>query len=411
MKRTGTGRVTSALVIATILAAGSVDRAAWADVFRIELDYMVEGGANGHSHQPTSAEIAAVVQMFACQGHTLIVDVDDALTHYDVLVDDPENGAFFSYDDVPNSFGKLKNDNFDHNGQPRWHYCIFGHQYDTGSGPGSSGIAELSGDDLLVSLGAFANEIGTPFDRASTLAHEFGHNLGLTHCGNMDCDETGPFALNVASVMSYFYQLRGVATNLVCQGLAPEEVRFRDLDYSHGTMCTLDEAVLSEALGTHMASADWDCSGAVSGIVSQDLNAGSSGGWCGNGGSLQVLSDYDEWANIQDGAAIARGSALENLEIVTCITSEETTRLARGACAQPSLVSEPCDSNGTIYMSPAGGPFSEGTCIDPCRTLADAVDIVTTGGIVFITPGSYSGGGVIVTKEVELRSVGTATIQ
>jgi len=32
---------------------------------------------------------------------------------------------------------------------------------------GSSGLAETGGDDLIVTLGTFTGQIGTPFDRAS----------------------------------------------------------------------------------------------------------------------------------------------------------------------------------------------------------------------------------------------------
>jgi len=36
---------------------------------------------------------------------------------------------------------------------------------------------------------------------------------------------------------------------------------FKNLDFSHGTMCMLDEAALDEELGTGMRSVDWDCNG------------------------------------------------------------------------------------------------------------------------------------------------------
>ncbi|MFN0009040.1 MAG: hypothetical protein ACKVXR_14150, partial [Planctomycetota bacterium] len=45
-----------------------------AATFRVEIDYM-DGGSTGHSHEPSSSVIQAVQQMFACHGHTLIVDV------------------------------------------------------------------------------------------------------------------------------------------------------------------------------------------------------------------------------------------------------------------------------------------------------------------------------------------------
>ena len=71
------------------------------------------------------------------------------------------------------------------------HYCIFGHDHEGANCQvtGNSGLAETPGNDLVVTLGQFTNQVGTPFDRAATLAHEFGHNLGLTHCGANDPGE------------------------------------------------------------------------------------------------------------------------------------------------------------------------------------------------------------------------------
>ena len=172
-----------AAVVAILLGADP----ATAATFRIEIDYMVDTSPGGHSHMPTQQELDAVIEMFACQGHTLIIELSDAIPHHDVLRRNPDNDALFSYDGEDASFGSLKAEYFDHAGEGGWHYCIFGHQYegidDDGNyfDSGSSGIAELNGDDLLVTMGTFTGQIGTSFDRASTLAHEFGHNLGLTH--------------------------------------------------------------------------------------------------------------------------------------------------------------------------------------------------------------------------------------
>ena len=238
-----------------------------ADTFNIEIDYMVDDGIGGHSHRPNPEEIDAVVQMFACQGHTLNVEVDDVLPHYTQLRNDPDNcGNTFDYSGKNASFGKLKQDYFDHAGEGGWHYCIFVHFIEDNycNVTDSSGRAEIGGDDFVVSLGDFDGYIGTPWDRAATLAHEFGHNLGLYHCGadhpcgNPDDDPSrrGPRPLNLPSIMSYFYQLKGVRTNLECQRLVrPGLGLFKDLDYSHGNMCTLNEAALDEPRGTGMRTA------------------------------------------------------------------------------------------------------------------------------------------------------------
>ncbi len=90
---------------------------------------MVLTGQGGHSHQPTAAEINAVVQMFACHGWTLNVVIDDKIPHHDELKRDPGNASnFFGYSGTTDSFGRLKSTWFDNTGGG-WHYCIFGHQY------------------------------------------------------------------------------------------------------------------------------------------------------------------------------------------------------------------------------------------------------------------------------------------
>jgi hypothetical protein len=112
-------------------------------VLNIEIDYMVDAT---HSHQPQPAEIAAVVQMFACHGITLNVVVDEAIPHVNTIRCVNLTSNFWTCDD-PDSFLRIRNAHFGHAGLPGWHYCVFGHDYDNGSGTGSSGIAELPGSN------------------------------------------------------------------------------------------------------------------------------------------------------------------------------------------------------------------------------------------------------------------------
>ena len=334
-KRTAQAGLTARIVLSamTFLPAVLAAMDARADVFNIEIDYMVDSGIGGHSHRPSNQEIDAVIQMFACQGHTLNVIVDDELPHYTQLRNDPDDCRnTFDYSGTNASFGRLKQDYFDHAGEGGWHYCIFVHFIEDSACnfTDSSGRAEIGGDDLIVSLGDFDGDIGTPWDRAATLAHEFGHNLGLYHCGaaapcgNPDNDPStiGPRPLNLASIMSYFYQLRGVRANLECQGLAHEGLSlFKNLDYSHGTMCTLDEAALDEAFGVGLRSVDWNCNGTIGGVVAHDLNDDSDG-WCGAVSGLQTLQDFDEWANIHDSAR-DRSARVDRLPVSQCVTARE----------------------------------------------------------------------------------------
>ena len=62
----------------------------------------------------------------------------------------------------------------------------------------------MNGDDLIVSLYC----AGSDGNVANTILHEVGHNLGLRHGGNVDCN----YKPNYNSVMNYRYQFPGVNT-------------------------------------------------------------------------------------------------------------------------------------------------------------------------------------------------------
>lgn len=366
-----------------------------ADNFYIEIDYMV----GAHSHQPSAAVINAVVQMFACEGHTLTIVVDDALAHTNVLVRNPDNctQSLFTYNGT-NSYGAIKSANFDRAGNPEpWHYCIFAHQYEdnTCSTTGSSGLAN-AGEDFIVTLGSFSGQVGTLFDQAATLAHEFGHNLGLSHCGTQNCgsgtgdpDYVGPYVSNMPSVMSYRYQLAGVEFNMLCNGLTFDLALFKNLDYSHGRMCTLNEDSVNEINGTVMVSTDWDCDGTLEAAIAWDTNAN---GFCSGGGNRTFVSDYNEWANLSDGAVLFAGRS--DLPEYSCITAEEweivQNQMARGgACGQPALTTESCLSGENMYIGPLN--FVEaGTCNFPYDNVQQAHDAAPNNSRFYFKPGDYN---------------------
>lgn len=375
-----------------------------ADNFYIEIDYMV-GGTPNHSHQPSQAVIDAVVQMFACQGHTLTIVVDDQLTHVNVLVRDPNDcdASLFSYNGT-NSYGAIKAANFDRaaNANP-WHYCIFAHQYEDGNcnTTTSSGLAN-SGEDFIVTLGAFSGQTGTLFDQAATLAHEFGHNLGLSHCGSQYCgsdtadpDYVGPYVSNMPSVMSYRYQLSGVKFNMLCNGLTFDLALFKDIDYSHGRMCALDEDALNEVAGTQMISTDWDCDGTLEASIAWNTN---NNNFCDSGGNRTIVTDYNEWANLVDGAAIPAN--MRSNEEYTCITAEEWNIIQNqmamrgGSCGQPTLATENCLSGENMYV----GDFffvEAGTCIFPYDSVQQAHNAAPNNSRFYIKPGTYNEAGVV----------------
>ena len=394
----------SALITVSLFWA-AVGRAA--TVMNIEIDYMVL--TNGHSHRPQASEVAAVVQMFACHGITLNIVISDALPHVNVMQRNA-SGSFFGNSST-SGFLWYKNNYFDHNGQAGWHYCIFGHQYqDTDfTTTTSSGLGENGGDDFVVTLGAFTGQIGTPFDRASTLAHEFGHNLTLSH------GQSGDYQPNKPSIMSYFYQLRGVRTAMLDFGLTTEAVGlFKEMDYSEGRMIALNELALSEARGTGMTPVDWNCNGTISGNASVSLD--SSRNWC-SATSLDrtVLADVNEWASLTDNTSGFKAVDLSKAPEVRCITAEEARKFeSQFVSSQPSVVSEPCISAKMIYLTPGALPAGNGTGGSPYTMVGLAHAAATSGSHLIFLPGTYSidTGPVILNKPMTLFSpVGTTVIK
>ena len=384
-----------------------------ATVMNIEIDYMEVSG--GHSHKPQPAEIAAVVQMFACRGITLNIVVDQSIPHYNVMPRDPNNlNNFFGYSDVPSSFGNLRDLYFNHKGQAGWHYCIFGHQYmaDTGATTSSSGLGQNPGTYFVVTLGAFSGQIGTPFDRASTLAHEFGHTLGLVH------GAVGKYQPNKPSIMSYFYQLSGVRTALLDAGLStPQAVLLKEMDYSDGTMCTLNEMLLNEQFGSGMVSVDWDCNGTISGNVSQGID--DAGNWCTDPGSdRNILPDVNEWSIIQDTtASFSARSDTAPPRDVSCVTAEEMKSYQQRFTPnlpQPTLTTEPCISAKMIYLTPGALPAGSGTCSSPYTMLGLAQVLAPSGSHLFCLPGTYTldAGPVHLNKPMTIFcNIGTAVLK
>src|SRR6185295_13243210 len=125
-------------------------------------------------------------------------------------------------------YQNIKGANFATNRQGYFHYVLMPHRYNTNSG--SSGQAELPGNDLIVSLQCFL----TTNNVANTIMHELGHNLNLGHGGNEDCN----WKPNYNSVMNYRFQFPGVDTSCNAVGNSGET---NVLDYSRGTRIALNE--------------------------------------------------------------------------------------------------------------------------------------------------------------------------
>lgn len=214
-------------------------------------------------------------------------------------------------------------------------------QLSSGDG-GSSGVAWLGGRDFLITLGAWNLFFGNPTNpeitaehmenqtvnfQASTIMHEFGHNLGLRHGGDEDVN----FKPNYYSIMNYLYQLNGLSTisnnegdryeyeilrkngtNTLDDFFALTNNNFTStylMDYSHGEGDNLDQQALIESDGLRQPSGtsgvNWDITGIItSSPLSFNINAVWVLGYDIDGNIIYedddtaVFHDYNDWNNL-----------------------------------------------------------------------------------------------------------------
>jgi hypothetical protein len=181
------------------------------------------------------------------------------------------------------------------NRQGIFHYVVMAHWHT--SSLGSSGQAELPGNDLIVSLGCYVSTTNV----ANTIMHELGHNLNLQHGGNESCN----WKPNCNSVMNYRFQFPGIDTSCDALGNSGES---NVLDYSRGTRISLDENNLNESAGVCVCGAvpiDWNFSGSIQSGIAYDLNRSSEYPNAStavdnsfSAAALTTLNDYDDWAHV-----------------------------------------------------------------------------------------------------------------
>jgi hypothetical protein len=353
------------------LPAGDVKK----DIY-VELRFMEGGGfvsdpilgviVEPYDHAPPVhpvtglSAVEAVKSAFAREGVMLHVDeVGQALPHVQLLAGISDAPCQFAVDPVTGNptvnFYDYKGNPANHDPRRRlgYHYVVSGHSSCEGLEPDGSGVAEIPGNDLVVSMGGAryyveapsgflctsdadcdssqpytcvppgvcvtaAHQIQRYREWAGTLMHELGHNLGLCHGGVGDAtlqspcgNASGNFLPNHISSMNYNYQLAWIFHSVIPgDPLPPLRV-----DFSHGLEPTLDETKLDETVGLNITTEpfnrdftryicpdgsvraapasgpiDWNCDSLVEASVSADIN---------NDGSWTVLpAPGNEWANL-----------------------------------------------------------------------------------------------------------------
>ncbi len=296
------------------------------DIF-IEVDYM---NSSDEGITPRQEALAMVVEAFARQGISVHFDVGD-LYHQAPGISPSEmdlgGGNQVPYAisvglgraDLASDVYVYKQEHMDLARKQVFHYMFFGSSSNASGEAGSSGFAEVNGNDSLISLGNWGLNSQTTSQtnflintQATTVMHELGHNLGLRHGGF----ENRNFKPNYLSVMNYLYQLSGLdSPGTVDEGDRYLEEFFRGdtdcgeytlstianspysntfiIDYSYGSSAVIDEDSTHEDRGLYhpdSGSVDYNCNGSSSNRLDADIN--------GNGTLNELLEDYDDWGNI-----------------------------------------------------------------------------------------------------------------
>lgn len=259
----------------------------------IEYDWFDDAvGCAAHSHRVTPAIATQTAAAFAA----MPVANPDGSSGIDFIQDYGQGGLFTGGNLIADADGDIatgvngaefaayKAANFAANRFRVFHYAILPHTYAGGT---SSGQAELPGDDLIVSLYCASSTANV----RNTIVHEIGHNFGLRHGGNVNCN----YKPNYNSVMNYRYQFPGGDTNCTVAGDGLTS-------YSVGTRPNLDENALNENAGICGLSAgvpvDWNNNGMLQNPVIVDINSNDSGQVTTCGGTLTTLGDYNDLANL-----------------------------------------------------------------------------------------------------------------
>lgn len=245
--------------------------------------------------RPTDQALLLIEQCFA----SAPLPNPDGTTGVSMHIDRGQGGAFTGGEQLPGTpvfilfdadFNEYKAEHFDPRRKGYFHYCIFANRYGN-SNNGSSGFAEINGDDFTVTLSNYFSS----YNAAATFVHELGHNLNLRHGGF----ENRNYKPNFNSVMNYRYQFAGADTDgdLYGDGL---------IDYSSGTYLPIDESSIDEKVGVLGSPLDLNYNGIIEPVpYAANINCAYFTAECGSNGGGEcgdtvctTISDSDDWSRI-----------------------------------------------------------------------------------------------------------------
>lgn len=172
----------------------------------VEIDYMVHPTDPTKTRQPYAnlpSDVATIFEEDSGGDVAMTVLIDGAVDWHEVTC----FGGCSAFVTDGIDFYTVKSSNFSSSNperQPYFHYTLWAWRH-TDNSSGSSGLAEIWGNDLIVSLGGWSH---TQAQQRGTFIHELGHNLDLTHNGNGN--NNGNNSTVHESVMNYRYQIPGL---------------------------------------------------------------------------------------------------------------------------------------------------------------------------------------------------------
>ncbi len=298
------------------------------DIF-IEVDYMdsVDEGVT-----PREEALQKVVDAFAVQGIAVHFDVGDlydqapGINHAKFDLGGGNKVDFslgVTFDSLLNdnrmNFYDTKRSNMDYSRLPICHYMLMAYSQGADGSAGSGGVAELNGNDLIITLGNWglnSNDLASTNSlinfQSITIMHELGHNLGLMHGGDSDVN----YKPNYLSVMNYLYALNGLPTigdnegdryyfeyNIatgtnVCGEVLMTNPFYGDyenfkIDFSSSASGTMNESLVNEVDGLNRVGSgpvDFDCDGFTwTYVFDLDVNFSNT---------IEELTNYNDWKGI-----------------------------------------------------------------------------------------------------------------
>ncbi len=287
------------------------------DIF-VEVDWYT-GTVEGQfrDYRPTENGIQRIVDCFA---NSPIENPYGGAPGVNIHIDYGQGGAFTGGQQLPgdppvalsfdDDFNIVKSFFFDTRRKGYFHYTIFANRYNSADN-GSSGVAEINGDDFMVTLQTFNSD----YNMSQTFVHEIGHNLGIRHGGF----ENRNWKPNYNSVMNYRHQFPGSDINA-------DTIGDGVLDYSRGLNRDINELAVRELDGVLNIGVDFNGNGVLEPLpYSANINcfavyAAPCGDMTGcDDDTCDLLRDSDDWSRINwDRLNQSSDRLPDAIEIIEC---------------------------------------------------------------------------------------------